>query len=110
MAPRFGVVPTITEAAVCEGNIGLARGNRCISIGHKTQVTTSTLLGLRLAGVSYISTRSVGEDHIDVDFAKSLGICVETVPYSPDSVADYTLMLILMVVRNARSIIGRADI
>jgi D-specific alpha-keto acid dehydrogenase len=30
--------------------------------------------------------------------------------YSPDSVADYTLMLMLMVVRNAKSTISRADI
>jgi D-specific alpha-keto acid dehydrogenase len=35
MAPPLGVVPTITEAAVSQGNVGLARGNRCISIGHK---------------------------------------------------------------------------
>jgi D-specific alpha-keto acid dehydrogenase len=46
MAPRLGVVPTITEAAVSEGNIGLALGNRRISIGHKTQVTNSTLVAL----------------------------------------------------------------
>jgi D-specific alpha-keto acid dehydrogenase len=31
-------------------------------------------------------------------------------PYSPDSVADYTLMLMLMAVRNAKSIISRVDI
>ena len=52
VAPRFGVVPTITEAAVSEANIELARGNRCISVGHKTSVTDSTLLALSRAGVS----------------------------------------------------------
>src|SRR5215211_4036817 len=110
MAPRLGVVPTITEAAVSEGNAGLALRNRCISIGHKTKVTNSTLLALRLAGVSYISTRSIGYDHIDVNFAESVGISVETVAYSPDSVADYTLMLMLMAVRHAKSTITRADV
>jgi D-specific alpha-keto acid dehydrogenase len=110
MAPRFGVVPTITEAAVSEANTGLALGNRCISIGHKTQVTNSTLLALSEAGVAYISTRSVGYDHIDVNYAETVGICVETVAYSPDSVADYTLMLMLMAVRHAKSAIRRADI
>jgi D-specific alpha-keto acid dehydrogenase len=110
MAPRLGVVPTITEAAVSEGNIGLALGNRCISIGHKTQVTNSTLLALSEAGVTYISTRSVGYNHIDVNYAESVGISVETVAYSPDSVADYTLMLMLMAVRHAKSIIRRADV
>jgi D-specific alpha-keto acid dehydrogenase len=110
MAPRLGVVPTITEAAVSEGNVGLALGKRCISIGHKTHATNSTLLALSEAGVTYISTRSVGYNHIDVNYAESVGISVETVAYSPDSVADYTLMLMLMAVRHAKSVIRRADV
>jgi D-specific alpha-keto acid dehydrogenase len=110
MAPRLGVVPTITGAAVSEGNIGLALGNRCISVGHKTHITNATLLALSKAGVSYISTRSVGCNHIDVEHAQAVGISVETVAYSPDSVADYTLMLMLMSVRHARSVLRRADL
>src|SRR5260221_6862107 len=65
MAPRFGVMPTITEAAISEANVDLASGNRCISIGHKTQITDSTLLALSKVGVMYISTRSVGYNHIN---------------------------------------------
>jgi D-specific alpha-keto acid dehydrogenase len=110
MAPRFGITPTITDAAVSEANIELAFGNRCISVGHKTQITNSILLALSQAGVMYISTRSIGYDHINVRYAESVGISVENVAYSPDSVADYTLMLMLMAVRNAKSIISRADI
>ncbi len=110
MAPRLGVMPTITEAAVSEANIDLTFGNRCISVGHKTQITNSTLLALSKAGVVYISTRSIGYNHINVKYAESVGISVENVAYSPDSVADYTLMLMLMVVRNAKSILRRADV
>jgi D-specific alpha-keto acid dehydrogenase len=109
MATRLGVLPTITEAAVSEANIELAFGNRCISVGHKTQVTNPTLLALSRAGVEYISTRSIGHDHINMEYAESVGITVGNVAYSPDSVADYTLMLALMAVRNAKSIIRRAD-
>lgn len=109
MAPRFRVMPTITEAAVSEANIELAFGNRCISVCHKTQVTDSTLRALSQAGVTYISTRSVGYNHVNVKYAESVGISVENVAYSPDSVADYTLMLMLMAVRNAASIIRRVD-
>jgi D-specific alpha-keto acid dehydrogenase len=110
MAPRFGVTLTITDAAVSEPNIGLAFGNRCISVSHKAQITKPILLALSQAGVMYISTRSIGYNHINVRYAQSVGISVENVAYSPDSVADYTLMLMLMAVRNARSIISRADI
>lgn len=109
MAPGFGVLPTITAAAVSEANVDLASGNRCVSVDHKTRVTNPTLLGLSRAGVGYISTRSIGCNHIDVSYAESVGITVENVAYSPDSVADYTLMLMLIAVRNAKSIILRAD-
>ena len=110
VAPRYGVVPAITEAAVSEANAELASGNRCISVGHKTPVTSSALLALSRAGVRYVSTRSIGCNHIDVNYAQSVGIAVGNVAYSPDSVADYTLMLMLMAVRNVKSVIRRADI
>lgn len=110
MAPSFDVIPTITDAALSEVNIELAFGNRHISVDHKTQITNSILLALSKVGVKYISTRSIGCNHINVKYAESVGISVENVAYSPDSVADYTLMLMLMVVRNAKSIISRADI
>lgn len=109
VAPRFGVTPAITVAALSEANVELASGNRCISVSHKAQVTGSTLLGLSRAGVEYISTRSVGYDHIDVDCAAELGISIGTVAYSPESVADFTLMLMLMGVRHVRPIIRRVD-
>ena len=110
LSPRFGVMPTITEAAVSDATIELASGNRCISVSHKNQIANSALFALGRAGVRYISTRSIGLNHINVNYAASVGITVGTVAYSPDSVADYTLMLILMAVRNAKSMIRRADV
>ena len=109
MAPRFGVVPTITEAAVSEANVELAFGNRCISVGHKTRITNPTLLALSEIGVRYISTRSIGFNHIDVKYAESVGIRVGNTYYSPDSVADYTLMMMLMSIRHVKALIRRTD-
>jgi D-specific alpha-keto acid dehydrogenase len=109
IAPRFGVLPTITEAALSEASIGLALGNRCISVGHKSRITDSILLALSRAGVTYLSTRSVGCNHIDVKYAETVGISVENVAYSPDSVADYTVMLMLMAVRKAKALFKRTD-
>ena len=108
-APRFGVHPVVTGAALSEHNTALAYGNRCVSVDHKTAVTDRMLQALRRAGVEYVSTRSVGSDHIDVACAAELGITVGTVAYSPDSVADYTLMLMLMAVRDAKAMIRRTD-
>jgi D-specific alpha-keto acid dehydrogenase len=94
---------------VSEANVELALGNLCVSVGHKTTVPNSTLLALSRAGVRYLSTRSIGFNHIDVRYAERVGVCVGNVAYSPDSVADYTLMLMLMALRHARSIIRRAE-
>jgi D-specific alpha-keto acid dehydrogenase len=109
IAPRFGITPTITEEQVSGANIGLALGNRCISVGHKTPIANPTLLALRQAGVAYVSTRSIGYNHLDVNYAQSIGITLGNVSYSPDSVADYTLMLMLMSVRHATSVVRRTD-
>jgi D-specific alpha-keto acid dehydrogenase len=106
---RHAVTPTITSAAASVATAGLSAGNRCISIGHKSQVSQATLLALHRAGVRYISTRSVGYNHIDLSAAELLGISVENVAYSPASVADFTLMLMLMLVRHAKAIVLRSQ-
>jgi len=110
LAPAVGVEATIAADPVSEANVALTRGNRCISVGHKAPVTHSTLRALSEAGVTYIGTRSVGCNHIDVDYAEDVGIAVETIAYSPDSVADYTLMLMLMALRHAKTVITRAAV
>ncbi|QDQ98912.1 D-isomer specific 2-hydroxyacid dehydrogenase family protein [Tomitella fengzijianii] len=107
---RLGVSLTVTEAPACEANAALARGSRCISVNHKNRITDATLLALSGAGVEYISTRSIGYNHLDVAHARRLGISVGNVAYSPDSVADFTLMVTLMTVRHAKSSIRRADV
>lgn len=109
IAPRHGVRPTVTAAPVSEETCDLVAGNHCISVNHKTRITNPTLRALSRAGVRYISTRSVGYNHLDPDYARSVGICVGNVAYSPDSVADYTLMLMLMAVRNAKTTVLRAQ-
>ncbi len=108
LSPRLGVVPTLTDTPVSDLGARSMAGNRCISVGHESELPETTLRALRETGVEYISTRSLGIDHIDLDAAESLGITVENVVYGPDGVADYTLMLILMAVRNAKAIVSSA--
>jgi D-specific alpha-keto acid dehydrogenase len=108
-ARSFGITPVITAAAISDATIELAAGSRCISVGHKSPITHEHLAALRDVGVEYISTRSIGYNHLDADYASRVGIRVENVPYSPHSVADYTLMLMLMVVRHAKSTLRRVE-
>ncbi|MEC3992584.1 D-isomer specific 2-hydroxyacid dehydrogenase family protein [Actinacidiphila sp. DG2A-62] len=108
-AAESGVAVTVTHTAPSEATAALAAGSRCVSVGHQARLTAAVLRALRQAGVEYVSTRSVGRDHIDVAYAERIGIAVENVSYSPDSVADHTLMLMLMSVRNAQSTVRRVD-
>jgi D-specific alpha-keto acid dehydrogenase len=109
LAPQFGVTPTTTTDAVSVHNVAAAPGNRCISVGHKSELSASVLLALRQAGVEHISTRSIGVNHINLDAARDLGIAVENVTYAPDGVADYTLMLMLMLIRDAKGTVRSAN-
>ncbi|HWH26372.1 MAG TPA: NAD(P)-dependent oxidoreductase [Pseudolysinimonas sp.] len=104
-APFFGITPIITAAPVTEDTVGLVGGSRSISVGHKWPISNEHLTALSRAGVDYISTRSIGHNHLDVAHAESVGITVESVLYSPASVADYTLMLILMALRHAKPVL-----
>ncbi|MDD3430355.1 MAG: D-isomer specific 2-hydroxyacid dehydrogenase family protein [Oscillospiraceae bacterium] len=85
----------------------LAQGCKAVSI-----ITTATdaVLLQKLAdiGVEYISTRTIGYDHIDIESAKKLHLHIGHVNYSPYSVADYTVMLLLMTMRKIGHIIERA--
>ncbi|PYI50325.1 D-isomer specific 2-hydroxyacid dehydrogenase family protein [Paenibacillus flagellatus] len=109
-SPHYGIEPRIMESAVSAENAALASGACCISVSHKTEIDFSTLRALQENGVAYLSTRSVGCNHIDLQAAEKLGITIGHVAYSPASVADYTLMLILMTIRNAKSVLRRADV
>jgi D-specific alpha-keto acid dehydrogenase len=78
-------------------------------VGHKSEISRGLLRALHDVGVEHLSTRSIGLDHIDVPAADELGITVDNVVYAPDGVADYTLMLILMAIRNVKEVVSAAD-
>jgi D-specific alpha-keto acid dehydrogenase len=99
LAPRLGVLPTLTSAALSETSVISVPRNRCVSVGHKSEISDTIFRALKDAGVEHVSTRSIGFDHIDLDAAEALGITVENVVYAPDGVADFTVMLILMAIR-----------
>lgn len=82
----------------------------CEGVSVITTPITEDIIHLwKEAGVTHISTRTIGYDHVDLEAAKRHGIAVSNVTYSTGSVADYTVMLILMALRKMKSIIKRAE-
>lgn len=90
-------------------NIALAEGSGCVDI-ITSRMTGELLAGLKENGVRYLTTRTIGYDHIDMEAAGKLGIRVANAPYGPHGVADYTVMLILMSIRKMKRIIERTNI
>jgi D-lactate dehydrogenase len=60
---------------------------------------TSEILS-KLPNLKYITTRSTGFDHIDIEYCKARGIQVSNVPeYGSNTVAEHTFALILSLTR-----------
>lgn len=92
--------PTLENAHLCQGC-------ECISI-LSTPVDANLLERFQEYGVRFISTRTIGYDHIDLEAAKRFGIHIGNATYAPQSVADYTIMLILMTLRKMKLIMQSA--
>lgn len=106
---EMGIDLVLCPDAPDQENAALAKGSQCINI-ITSKMTKELLKVFASYGVSYVTTRTIGYDHIDVPAAKELGITVANAPYGPCGVADYTVMLILMTIRKMKRIIERTNI
>jgi D-lactate dehydrogenase len=100
---EFGVELTAIEEPPSPRTIPFAGSFPAVSV-ITTPLNEEFLREFHRLGVRFISTRSIGYDHIDTAAAKALGIRIGNVSYSPDTVANYTLMLILMTIRKIKAI------
>ncbi len=86
--------PTLDNASLAAGHDAL-----CII----TNPMPAELLDAFWAqGVRYLSTRTIGYEHIDVAHARELGMRVANAPYPPEGVANYAIMLLLMAQRKVK--------
>ena len=93
-------VETATLAQGCEGVTILGQGD-----------INAALLDIWAdMGVKYLSTRTIGFNHIDIAHAAEKGIKVCNANYPPSGVADFTLMLMLMCLRNYKQALWRGQV
>ncbi|MDF2565182.1 MAG: D-isomer specific 2-hydroxyacid dehydrogenase, NAD-binding [Massilibacillus sp.] len=106
---EYGIELGICRDAPTLENAYLAEGYEYLSI-ITTEIDADLVTRFHELGVKMISTRTVGYDHIDLHKAEELGVQVGNATYSPNCVADYTIMLMLMSVRKMKRIMERANI
>lgn len=65
---------------------------------------------LKTRNIRFLSTRTVGYNHIDIAYASRAGIHVCNASYAPNCVADYTVMMILLCLRNYKQALWRTQV
>lgn len=90
-------------------NAHLAKGCEAIRI-QVCDMNRELIQALHAQGVRYICTRSIGTEHIDMNAVRELGMRASHAVYSPESVANYAIMLMLMSCRKLPYVLDRAKI
>ena len=105
-ASQYGVGLNITADPPSLSNLALVSGCEAVSV-ITNAVPGDLIQRWHDCGVRVISTRTVGYEHVDYRRAAELGIVVSNVGYTPHTVAEYTVMTILMTIRRMKTILLR---
>lgn len=103
---KYQVNISLCSDALTLNNVHLCQDADAVSI-MTTKVDEPIVEKLNQYNIQYISTRTIGFDHIDLKACQKYHIHVGNVSYSLSSVAEYTIMMILMSLRNMKLILDR---
>ena len=108
-AMLYGIEFDYTTESPEPENWHLAKGYDALSI-----ITTATpaamIDAMKENGIKVISTRTIGYDHINVAHANDVGMGICNVTYDPASVAEYTVMMMLIACRKLRYVMEKAEV
>lgn len=106
-AARYGVDLTLRNEKITEELAHCAEGMDCINVQSSPILTDSMYETFRACGVRLAVSRTIGYEHMNLPAAKKTGIAVCNITYSPSSVADYAIMLMLMTTRKIKPMVRR---
>ncbi|OOM14448.1 D-isomer specific 2-hydroxyacid dehydrogenase family protein [Clostridium saccharobutylicum] len=101
---------TIVSDLLTLETVSLTKGYEYITINGLSQIDKVLFQKLEENGVKYVASRCVGYNHMDVNAAKELGIRLSHGTYSPNNVADFAVMLMLMLIRKVKISMGRSNV
>ncbi len=107
LAEGYGVELTISTDVPSLQNAGEVAGFDGITMLGQGNISRELLEAYKQAGIRFLSTRTIGYNHIDLKAAKDLGIKVCNASYPPNGVADFTVMMILMSLRHYKQAMWR---
>lgn len=96
------------EAGLNAGTVALAKGCVAVCVFVNDQVNAGVLEALAAQGTRLVALRSAGYNNVDLRAAKDRGIAIVRVPaYSPYSVAEHAVALILTLNRKTHKAYNR---
>lgn len=107
---RWGVEVEITSEIPSLENVEMVSGFKGVTMLGQGRIDRSLLEEWAKRGVGFISTRTIGYDHIDLEAARELGIRVCNASYAPNGVAEFTIMMILICMRKYKQASWRARV
>lgn len=109
-ANKLNLNVIITNEVASIENCHMVEGCEGISILGQSKLNAELLDIYHSKNIKFISTRTIGYNHIDIDYAKKLGIRVCNARYAPNGVADFTVMMMLMCLRHYKQAIWRGQV
>lgn len=88
-------------------NAGLAAGMDAVNVLSDVVITDAMYDRYKELGVQVLVTRTIGTEHMNLSYARKIGMKVCNITYSPASVADYAIMMMLMVLRHVKPMLQR---
>jgi D-lactate dehydrogenase len=106
---ELGIDLTLVPEGLTAETVAKARGFEAVSILGNCRADAANLKALAEGGTRFLASRSAGYNNIDLAAAERYGIRVSNAAYSPNCVADFAVMLMLMSIRKAKTILNRSD-
>ena len=110
VAHAAGVEVACDERALTVDGVDAVDGFSAISILGKTVLDAPLAAELAHRGVRYVSTRTIGFNHIDLDACRAAGIRVCNAAYPPAGVAEFAVMLMLIALRRYKPALWRQQV
>ena len=106
---QYGIDFVYTTEYPSLTNISMAAGCDAVSM-TPCDMSEPIVRSFYEIGVKYIACRSIGYDHVSLTAVKKYKMKLSNVSYSPSSVANYAIMLMLMCTRKMAHIMKRAEL
>ena len=110
ISAQCGVEVTLSDETPSLENADLVKGYEGVTVLGMGNIDRDLLSRYSENGVRFLSTRTIGYNNIDLVAAKELGIKVCNAAYPPNGVADFTVMMILMCLRQYKQALWRGQV